>query len=59
MNVVVDSTGAIKIHKPRSIPGDYIIFEAQMDLLVGLTACSEEATNDYSFKPIQYEILGR
>lgn len=57
MNVSVDSKGGIKIHKPLSKAGDYIVFEAQMDLLVGLTACSEEATNDYTFKPIQYEIL--
>jgi uncharacterized protein YcgI (DUF1989 family) len=57
MNVSVDSKGAIKIHKPQSKPGDYIVFEAQMDLYVGLTACSDEATNDFSFKPIAYEIF--
>ena len=28
-----------------------------MDLIVGLTACSAEMSNNYSFKPIDYEIL--
>ena len=30
--------------------------KARMDLLVGLTACSAEMSNNYSFKPIGYEI---
>lgn len=57
MNVTVQSCGAIQIHKPLSKPGDFILFEAQMDLLVGLTACSEEATNDFRFKPIRYQVF--
>jgi uncharacterized protein YcgI (DUF1989 family) len=28
-----------------------------MDLIVGLTACSAEMSNNYQFKPIDYEIL--
>jgi uncharacterized protein len=28
-----------------------------MDLIIGLTACSAEQSNNYSFKPIAYEII--
>jgi hypothetical protein len=28
-----------------------------MDLLVGMTACSAEMSNNYAFKPIGYQIL--
>jgi uncharacterized protein len=28
-----------------------------MDLVVGLTACSAEQSNNYAFKPIEFEIL--
>jgi uncharacterized protein YcgI (DUF1989 family) len=27
-----------------------------MDLIVGLTACSAEMSNNYRFKPIEFEI---
>ena len=27
-----------------------------MDLIVGLTACSAEMSNNYAFKPIEYAI---
>jgi hypothetical protein len=30
-----------------------------MDLIVGLTACSAEMSNNYKFKPIAYEVLGK
>jgi uncharacterized protein YcgI (DUF1989 family) len=33
-----------------------VLFEAQMDLLVCLTACSAEDSNGGSFKPIHYII---
>ena len=29
---------------------------AEMDLIVGLTACSAEMSNNYRFKPIAYGI---
>ena len=58
MHVTVNSdTGKIDVLPPKSKAGDYIIIEAHMDLLVGLTACSAEMSNNYSFKPIGYEIL--
>lgn len=60
MNVPVDAaTGAIRVEPPLSRAGDYIVFEAQMDLLIGLTACSAGMSNNFAFKPIHYEAGGR
>jgi uncharacterized protein len=55
MNVEVGSDGTLSI-PPRSKAGDALTLRAAMDLIVGLTACSAEMSNNYSFKPIAYEI---
>jgi len=34
-----------------------VLFEAKMDLIVALTACSAEDSNNGSFKPIHYELI--
>lgn len=57
MNVPVDgTTGKLTVEPPLSKPGDHIAFRAEMDLIVGLTACSAYASNGGSFKPIDYRI---
>jgi uncharacterized protein YcgI (DUF1989 family) len=57
MNVVVDpSSGELTIGPPLSRPGDYLELRAEMDLIVGLTACSAEKSNNHRFKPIHAEI---
>ena len=57
MNVPVDGeTGAFTVEPPLSKPGDHITFRAEMDLVVGLTACSALQSNGGSFKPIQYRV---
>lgn len=57
MNVAVDgTTGALAVRPPLSRAGDHVTFEAREDLIVGLTACSALQSNNYAFKPIQYEI---
>jgi uncharacterized protein YcgI (DUF1989 family) len=57
MNVPVDATtGEIKVLPPLSRPGDRIVFQADMDLVIALTACSAGQSNNFSFKPIHYEI---
>jgi uncharacterized protein YcgI (DUF1989 family) len=57
MNVTVESeTGKVSVLPPKSKAGDHIIIQANMDLIVGLTACSAEMSNNYSFKPIGYEV---
>ena len=58
MNVEVGSDGTLSILPPRSRAGDAIVLRAEMDLIVGLTACSAELSNNGSFKPIAYEIVG-
>ena len=57
MNVQFDAQGKISVLPPLSKANDYVLFEAQMDLIVALTACSAEDSNGGSFKPIHYEIL--
>ena len=57
MNVEVLPTGELKIGPPRSQPGDVLELRAEMDLIVGLTACSAEMSNNYAFKPIEFEII--
>ena len=57
MNVPVDgATGKLEVLPPISQAGDYIVFRAAMDLVVGLTACSAPASNGGSFKPIHYRV---
>jgi uncharacterized protein YcgI (DUF1989 family) len=56
MNVVVLPTGELRIDPPPSRAGDYVTFRAETDLIVGVTACSAEKSNNYSFKPIDVEI---
>lgn len=57
MNVQFEPSGKLSVDPPLSKAGDYVLFEAKMDLVVGLTACSAEDSNNGSFKPIHYEIL--
>lgn len=58
MNVSVDGvTGKISVLPPKSKAGDYIVLEAKMDLIVGMTACSAEMSNNYAFKPIGYRLI--
>jgi len=56
MNVPIDPTGALTVEPPLSKAGDRTVFEADMDLIIGLTACSALQSNNGSFKPIHYRI---
>lgn len=58
MNVEITEAGRLSILQPRSVAGDYIELRAEMDLVVGLTACSAEMSNNYRLKPIDYEVVG-
>ena len=58
MNVEIQPDGEVVILPPRSRAGDSITLRAEMDLVVGLTACSAEISNNHKFKAIGYEILG-
>lgn len=57
MHVAVDGeSGEIKVLPPKSRPGQRIVFEAKMDLVVGMTACSAGQSNNFAFKPIDYQV---
>ncbi len=57
MNVPVRPDGSLSVETPTSRPGDHITFRAEVDLVVGLTACAAEGTNNGALKPIDYEVL--
>ena len=57
MNVQVAPDGELTIGTPSSRPGDHVVLRAAMDLVVGVTACSAENSNNGSFKPIDIEVL--
>ena len=57
MHVTVDGdSGKVSVLPPKSRAGDHVLLEAKMDLIAGITACSAEMSNNYSFKPIGYEV---
>jgi len=56
MNVQVKEDGKIVIEPPASRAGDYLLLRAEMDLIVGVTACSAELSNNGTFKPIDVEL---
>ncbi|RLQ94063.1 DUF1989 domain-containing protein [Falsibacillus albus] len=55
MNTVVKDDGTMSVERPVSKPGDYIKLKAEMDLIVGASACpcSESACNGYVCTPIK------
>lgn len=55
MNVPV-TDGSLAVEPPLSKAGDKIVLLAEMDLVIGLTACSAYESNGGSFKPIDYTI---
>ncbi len=57
MNVSLDSDGGLRVLPPTSKPGDRIELVASMDLIIGLTACSAEQSNNGSLKPIDYQVI--
>jgi len=58
MNVPIDpDTGVLRVLPPLSRAGDHIVFEAKMNLIIGLTACSAGQSNNFKYKPIHYEII--
>ncbi|MDR6864433.1 urea carboxylase-associated family protein [Phycicoccus sp. 3266] len=56
MNVWSERSGELHIDPPTSVAGDRLVVRAEMDLHVGLTACSAEKSNAGTCKPIDYRI---
>jgi uncharacterized protein YcgI (DUF1989 family) len=57
MNVEILPDGKLKIKPPFSKKGDRIVFKAEMDLTVAISACPAALCNGGSQKPIGYEIV--
>ena len=58
MNVRVDGdSGTLRVDPPLSRAGDSTEFLAEMDLVIGLTACAAGQSNNFRYKPIHYEVL--
>lgn len=56
MNVGIATDGTLQIKPPLSRPGNSILLRAEMNVIVGLTACSAELSNNHRFKPIHFAI---
>ncbi len=56
LNIAISIEGEIEILSPKSKAGDYVELRAEMDLVVGITACSAGACNNYYWTPIDVEI---
>ena len=56
MNVWNERGGELHIDPPTSRAGDRFVLRAEADLVVGLTACSAEKSNNGVCKPIDYRI---
>ena len=60
-NVTIDEKGdgILHVKPPRSEKGDYIEFEAEMDVLVAVSVCPDDqsAINDHCCKSIKIQIL--
>ena len=57
MNVPVDGkTGKVSVLPPLSKARDFVVITARMDLIVGMTSCSAGMSNNFSYKPIGYQV---
>jgi hypothetical protein len=57
MNVAVQPDGRLVIDPPRSRAGDAISLRAELDLAIGVSACSAALCNGGRAQPLAYEIL--
>ena len=56
MNVTIAADGKLAVLPPQTKPGDLIRLRAEIDLVVGLTACSAYASNGGTFKPVDFSV---
>lgn len=58
MNTVIDDKGKLSVELPKSLSGDYIRLRAEMDLIVGVSACPADIgkCNGSSCTSIRVEI---
>ena len=56
MNTEISSKGAVTVKTPLSKAGDYMVLQARMDLIVGVTSCSAGKCNNFRCTPIDIEV---
>ena len=59
MHAEVKKNGEIDILPPLSKAGDFIDLRAEMDMIVGISACSAYKSNNYKFSQIMLEVYSR
>ncbi|MEX1198555.1 MAG: urea carboxylase-associated family protein [Pseudohongiellaceae bacterium] len=58
MHVAVDAmTGEFRVLPPFSKAGDFVRFRAEMPLVVAMTSCSAGQSNNFVFKPIDFQVV--
>ena len=58
MHVAVDaSTGEFQVLPPLSKAGDFVRLRAEMPLVVAMTACSAGQSNNFCYKPIDFQVV--
>lgn len=58
MHVALDaSTGEFSVLPPLSKEGDFVRLRAEMPLVVAMTACSAGQSNNFRFKPIDFQVV--
>lgn len=58
MHVAMDATtGKFHVLPPLSKAGDFIRLRAEMPLVVAMSACSAGQSNNFSFKPIDFQVV--
>ncbi len=58
MHVAVDATtGEFRVLPPLSKAGDFVRLRAEMPVVVAMTACSAGQSNNFSFKPIDFQVV--
>lgn len=58
MHVAVDATtGAFHVRPPLSKAGDFVRLRAEMPMVVAMTACSAGQSNNFTYKPIDFQVV--
>jgi hypothetical protein len=58
MHVAVDATtGELRVLPPLSKAGDFVRLRAEMPLVVAMTACSAGQSNNFCYKPIDFQVV--
>jgi uncharacterized protein len=56
MSIEISPTGEISIEPPRSKADDFIDLRAEMDMVVGVTACSAGICKNFEWTPVDVEV---